>query len=172
MNKNSSLSFFILAVFYLILGILCVSKPETINIIIVTCIGIAIILFGVYQLIRWLYYKGNISGGRINLVSAGILIAAGIFFLLQPKFILAIVGIIFGLFLFTQGILNLSQAIKAKQNQFAYWWIFLCFAILAISFGVYSILNPTEISSFSAVIIGIGFIISGISDIFLLLAYK
>lgn len=166
--KKTKLNFILMAIIYILFGLMFLIRPDTTNKIIVIILGLIITLYGISKIIA--HVQSDISQ-RFQSFNLGIGIIAlliGLFFLIKPGTIVSMFGAILGLFLFFHGAINFQHAFNLKDMGYKKWWISAIFGLIAICFGFYGILNPRAISPAFSIIIGLGLIISGISDIFMI----
>lgn len=166
--KKTKLNFVLMAIIYILFGLMFLIRPDITNKIIVIILGLIITLYGIFKIVA--HIRSDISqrfqGFNLGIGITTLLI--GLFFLIKPETIVSMFGAILGIFLFIHGAINFQHAFNLKDIEYEKWWLSAIFGLIAICFGFYGILNPGAISPAFSIIIGLGLIISGISDIFML----
>ena len=166
--KQAKLNFIIMAIIYIVFGLMFMIRPDTTNRLIIIILGIIIALFGISKILAHIKSETSQRIERFDLGTGIITLLIGLFFLIKPETIVSILGAILGFFLFFHGAINFQHAFNLKGMEYKKWWVSAIFGIIAIGFGFYGVMNPSAISPAFAIVIGLGMIVSGISDIFMI----
>jgi uncharacterized membrane protein HdeD (DUF308 family) len=166
--KQTKISFIAMAIIYILFGLMFMLHPDTTNKIIVIILGILISIYGISKIFSHLNAEEFERLQGFNLGTGIIALLIGIYFLIKPQTIVYILGAILGFFLFFHGAINFQHAVNLKSMNYEKWWISAIFGIVAICFGFYGVMNPTTLSPAFPVTIGLGMVLSGISDIFMI----
>ncbi len=166
--KQAKLNFILMAIVYIVFGLMFMIRPNTTNKIIVIILGILITLFGISKIISHVQSETIKRYENFNLGIGIITLLIGLYFLIKPETIVSILGAILGFSLFFHGAINFQHAFNLKGMRYERWWASAIFGIIAIAFGFYGVMNPTAISPAFSIIIGLGMVLSGISDIFMI----
>lgn len=165
--KQTKISLILMAIMYIAFGILFLTRPNFTNKIIVTILGLILTIYGIVKIFN--HVKADdverVQGFHLSVGIVTLLI--GIYFFIKPDIIVSILGAILGIFLFLHGALNLQHAFNLK-NIYEKWWVLAIFGVVSIILGFYGVMNPTSISPVFSIVIGLGLIISGLSDIFII----
>ncbi len=165
--KKAKFNFIIMAIIYIVFGLMFMIRPNTTNKVIVIILGIIITLFGISKILTHIKYETYQRYENFNLGTGIIALLIGLYFLIKPEIIVSILGAILGFFLFFHGAINFQHAFNLKSMEYKKWWASAIFGIIAICFGFYGVMNPAAISPAFSIVIGIGMVLSGISDIFM-----
>ncbi|NLJ98292.1 MAG: hypothetical protein GX320_03365 [Tissierellia bacterium] len=165
--RRSKLNFVIMAIVYIVFGLMFIIRPDTTNRLIVTILGILITLVGISKILSHMRAETYQRFESFSLGTGIIILLIGLYFLIKPETIVSILGAILGFFLFFHGAINFQHAFNLKGMDYEKWWASAIFGIIAIFFGFYGVLNPTAITPAFSIVIGLGMIISGITDIFM-----
>lgn len=159
-NFVKKISLIIIGIIYAVLGIIFIWKAVKIINILIILLGIAFIVFGLIE-----FYKSFIEKSSIVMAFSILLFCAGIYFLIRPSHIKDFIGFSIGVSLVLQGAVYLKKTFEMKKNGVRFWYLIFIPAILIIFAGVYGMFNPNGIVGIIgviAIILGLGFIISGI----------
>lgn len=161
-NLSTKAVLIITGIIYSILGFVFIGNSKNIMNILVILLGISFAVYGLLEL-----YKFFTEKHTPFLVYSILLLCAGIYFIVRPNFIIGFMGFSMGLFLILQGTVYLKKALDLRKIGLIYWYFILSIAILISIVGIYGIFNPKEIVGFSAILMGLAFLVSGISNMFL-----
>lgn len=162
-----SMIFLAIAVMSTVLGLVCIFNPDSITRIIVTIVGISLIVYGLVEIYQFLSIKMNTF-----LVLGIILIGLGLLCLVNPSAVLGLIGLVLGLFLICLGAVEVKKSFDLKRYGVKLWWLWLIFAGIVCIIGLSGLFNPASISGLFASLIGLGFLINGISSIWLFFVLK
>lgn len=166
--KQTKISFISMAIIYILFGLMFMIHPDTTNKVIVIILGILISIYGISKIFAHVNAEEFEKLQGFSLGTGIIALLIGIYFLIKPQTIVSILGAILGFFLFFHGAINFQHAVNLKSMNYEKWWISAIFGIVSICFGFYGVMNPTTISPAFPITIGLGMVLSGISDIFMI----
>lgn len=165
--KQAKVNFVFMAIIYILFGLMFVIRPNATNKVIVILLGTIITLFGISKILAHINAETTQRFESFDLGKGIVALLIGLYFLIKPNTMVSILGAVLGFSLFFHGAINFQHAFNLKSMGYEKWWASALFGILAICFGFYGVMNPTTISPAFPIVIGIGMIISGISDIFM-----
>lgn len=151
----------------ILLGIVLVVWPDLSMQIVCTAIGAVLLIGGGVRLAAYFMAKDGSVYAQMNLIMGIVLAVVGVWILLQPDKVLAIIPIIVGIVIALHGINNLQQAVSLCKEQYDKWWIALILGLLTVGFGVLLICKPFAALDTAVMMIGIFLIYDGISDIWI-----
>lgn len=152
----------------IIIGVLLVMQREAILPIIVQCIGAAFILPGLFALVS--YLLGRKKGleqswhPSIMLLTSVGSIVFGLWLLLSPAFFVGILMMLLGVLISLLGlyqIVALALARKFASIPFAMYIMPLTLIIV----GLAVLVNPFDAASLPFILLGVGAVIGGVSDL-------
>lgn len=160
------LSALLRAVCALIIGGLLVSSPQTMTGFIVQIIGGMFILLGLTQVVGYWFPRGDSNMLRPIFPFVGLgSVLLGVVLVLMPNVFVAFLMYVLGIILAAVGINQILTLISERHVAPLRWWVFLCpLALLAI--GLFITLKPLESASLPFVILGVGCIAYGLTDLF------
>lgn len=151
----------------ILLGIVLVVWPDLSMQIVCTAIGAVLLIGGGVRLAAYFMTKDGSVYAQMNLIMGIVLAVVGVWILLQPDKVLAIIPIIVGIVISLHGINNLQQAVSLCKEQYDKWWVALILGLLTVGFGVLLICKPFAALDTAVMMIGIFLIYDGVSDIWI-----
>lgn len=153
-------------VLYILLGIVALLIPETMERMLGYFLAIVLILAGAVSMIGYLlrdahqnYYHNDFLYGLLG-------IGAGILILLKVDFIIALIPFLLGILVLVSGCSKLQDVIDMKRMEYGNWIVMLVFAAANVVLGILLMCNPFQSATLLFRLIGIGLIFSGVTDCF------
>lgn len=154
----------IVAALTIILGLLCVILPKGSGTALTYIFGAALIAMGITAVVRYFWGLRLISD--MSLVIGTLMITLGVFTLINPSAIQAILVVLLGVFIIIDSMTEISESIYcARANVSGWFWLFLA-SVLTLGLGV-----VVAFSNFETVMIlaGIALIIEGLKRLIITL---
>jgi len=150
------------SVFIAIIGLILIIMPSLTNRIIVYGIGIALLIYGIGRIIR--YMKRDAAYAMVDHdMSAGLIcIVSGLFMLLYSSVVIRILPYLFGLFLIFGGARSIQAAFDVRRFHGAHWKLHLVVGVIFIFFGFEAIRNPFGYAKLLTRFVGTGLLLLGI----------
>ncbi len=170
--KNMRKALITSATIYIALGIIMIIFPAFINDFFSTIVGVLILLFGISQLA---VYSSKSSYGGVIKITLGLGVIgtmAGIFILLNPKFITSIIPLVSGLIIIVNSLNKIKQAVELKASNYDKWWYTLVSAVVLIALGFILMANPFAAVEVIIRTLGIILIVDGVYDIVTVASYS
>lgn len=153
-------------VLYILLGIVALVIPETMQKTLGYLIGIVLIVAGLISIICYLlrdakenYYHNEFVFGLVGMV-------LGAAVLYKVEVIISLIPFILGILVLFSGCSKLQDAIDLKRLGYGSWIGMLVVAVINIILGIVLICNPFQAAIVLFRVLGVGLIISGVSDCF------
>ena len=153
-------------VLYLLLGIVALVIPETMQKTLGYLIGIVLIVAGAVSMICYLlrdardnYYHNEFVFGLVGIV-------VGVAVLYKVEVIISLIPFILGILVLFSGCSKLQDAIDLKRLSYGSWVGMLIVAVINIILGIVLICNPFKAAVLLFRVLGVGLILSGASDCF------
>ena len=153
-------------VLYILLGIVALVVPETMQKTLGYGIGIVLIVAGLISIICYLlrdakenYYHNEFVFGLVGMV-------LGAAVLYKVEVIISLIPFILGILVLFSGCSKLQDAIDLKRLGYGSWIGMLVVAVINIILGIVLICNPFQAAIVLFRVLGVGLIISGVSDCF------
>ena len=153
-------------VLYILLGIVALVVPETMQKTLGYVIGIVLIVAGLISIICYLlrdakenYYHNEFVFGLVGMV-------LGAAVLYKVEVIISLIPFILGILVLFSGCSKLQDAIDLKRLGYGSWIGMLVVAVINIILGIVLICNPFQAAIVLFRVLGVGLIISGVSYCF------
>ena len=153
-------------VLYILLGIVALVVPETMQKTLGYLIGIVLIVAGLISIMCYLlrdakenYYHNEFVFGLVGMV-------LGAAVLYKVEVIISLIPFILGILVLFSGCSKLQDAIDLKRLGYSSWAGMLVMAAINIILGIVLICNPFQAAIVLFRVLGVGLIISGVSDCF------
>ena len=150
-----------------LLGLVLVLWPGLSIQIVCTAVGAVLIVSGGIRIVSYFTAKDGSMYSQINLIFGMIFTVVGVWIVIKPDKVLAIIPIIVGIVIALHGLHNLQQAITLCKDKYDKWWIALLLGILTIGFGVLLICRPFAAIDTVVMLIGVFLIYDGLSNIWI-----
>ena len=150
-----------------LLGLVLVLWPGLSIQIVCTAVGAVLIVSGGIRIVSYFTAKDGSMYSQINLIFGIIFTVVGVWIVIKPDKVLAIIPIIVGIVIALHGLHNLQQAITLCKDKYDKWWIALLLGILTIGFGVLLIFRPFAAIDTVVMLIGVFLIYDGLSNIWI-----
>ena len=149
---------------YVALGCVALLMPDTMVKTLGYMVGVFLIVAGAVSMICYLLRDAHQNYFRNDFVYGLVLIAIGIIVLYRVEWIVELVPMILGVLVVASGCRKLQDVIDMKRMEYGSWVLMLILAALNVVFGVVIILNPFETAVLLFQLIGVGLIVSGLTD--------
>ena len=137
--KRAKADYLLSSVLCIALGIIFVVWKGGVIDVIGTLLSIAMIIVGIIYLGSFILSLATFGASTI----VGILVlAVGIWFLIQPSLIVSLVPVILGVGLVFHGIRAVTEAVNAKKYGYEKWGMDLVFAIICLVCGLVCVFCP------------------------------
>lgn len=149
---------------YIVLGIVALLIPETMEKALGYLIGVVLIVVGAVSMISYLlrdahqnYYHNDFLHGLIG-------IAAGILVLNKVELMIALIPFLLGVLILVSGCSKLQDVIDMKRMEYGNWIIMLVLAVVNVVLGILLVFNPFWAAIQLFRLLGAGLIFSGVTD--------
>lgn len=156
--KKSGWTDIIIALVFILLGIMLIVRPEVITAMISIILGVICIIIGILKLFDYL------SNGKVEKYLIAISIVAiitGIIIMFCGDMIFSVFRILVAIWIIYSGIMNLQTSIIWKDYKSKLWITTLILSIVTIIVGIYMLVNQGAVLQ----MIGVAILIYGIIDI-------
>lgn len=126
--------------------------------------AVVLIILGVIYLSS--YFLEIITNG-FSAIMGIIVLALGIWFLIQPDIVVSIIPILIGVVLIFHGVRGLMETLTAKKYGYSSWGVNMVLCIISIAFGIICVTNAFGIMEKATIVVGIILIYNGLSNIWI-----
>lgn len=155
--------YILLAILYIITGIIFYVNPITSEYILGTFIGSLMLVYGVFIVIT---YFTSVSFKSVWALILGILMIVLGFLIWTDVFkTMNIVGVMVGIGFMLAGAFRCYQSFQFKDLGLSTWWLMLVLGILTLIVGCILVFNPSVSGGYFTILVGSSFLVNGISDL-------
>lgn len=153
----------------ILVGILLIMQREAVLPIIVQCIGAAFILPGLFALVSYLLRKNNDTAQQkwqptVTMLTSIGSIVFGLWLLLTPEFFVGILMMFLGIMVSLLGLYQITILILARKYS-AVPFIMFIMPITLLVVGLAVLVNPFDAATIPFLLLGIGAVVGGVSDL-------
>lgn len=153
----------VLAIIYLILGIVLVLFPEQTLTIATRIIALGILVLAIIYIIMFIVKKDErFSSDYFYFIVSIVGIGLGISMIINPTWIIAVINIVVGIVLIVNGLGNIGTTIKIRVND-NIWWAFSVVPLITFILGFVIMANPVGMANFMTRIEGVCLIADAVS---------
>lgn len=149
---------------YVVLGLVSLVIPETMEKTIGYLIGSVLIVAGAVSMISYLLRDAHQNYYHNDFYHGLIAIGAGIFVLVKVEIIIEMIPFLLGVMVVISGCSKLQDVIDMKRTEYGNWIVMLVFAAVNLLVGILLIVCPPESTDLKFRLLGLGLIFSGITD--------
>ena len=164
MLKKMKWSIIILAVAYVILGVVLIIFPAHAQRTVAYILAVSMIVFGTVNLIQYMRMDAMLVVDRYDLVIGFSAIIGGILILINMDKFIPMVVVALGFMITISGVLKLQNSINLMRLKNPNWHVPFAMAVINIVYGVVILIDPFS-AELLVILMGIGFVLSGITDI-------
>lgn len=150
-----------------ILGLVLVLRPGMSMRIVCTAVGVVLILSGVMRMIDYFASRDGSLFSQANLIFGIVLTVVGVWIVMKPDKVMAVIPIIVGIVIAIHGLHNVQQALELWRDRYERWWIALLMGVLTVGFGVLLICRPFAAIDTVVMMIGGFLIYDGLSNVWI-----
>ena len=150
-----------------ILGLVLVFRPGLSMRIVCTAVGVVLILSGIMRMIDYFTARDGSLYSQANLIFGIVLAVVGVWIVMKPDNVMAVIPIIVGIVIVIHGLHNLQQAIELWRDKYERWWVALILGLLTVGFGVLLICRPFAAIDTVVMLIGFFLIYDGLSNVWI-----
>lgn len=152
------------SVLCIVLGIVFIIWRGGVIDIIGTIMAIGLIVIGAVYLTSFFL---NIVTNGISVFMGVIILAVGIWFLIQPSVIVSLIPIVIGVVLAFHGVRGIKETLDAKSNGLNFLTFNLVLSILEIVFGLVCVFDAFGVMEKAVAVVGVFLVLGGLSNIWI-----
>ena len=163
MRNSTKILIAVSGLLFIILGILCISRPGAALFSMAWLLGLITLVSGVLELVAVLNAQRFIPNSGTRVLSAIFQIIIGCILLNHKLLVTVSLPIIFAIWVLVEGVIIAVKAFDYKQVDFKYWWCILLLGVAGAALGFLGLRNPDIAGKTLSTLVGIGVIVEGIS---------
>ncbi|MBO4489180.1 MAG: DUF308 domain-containing protein [Bacteroidales bacterium] len=163
MKKNTKIWLAISGILLVVLGILCIIKPEATLFTAAWIIGCFTLFTGIFKMVFALRTERFLPNSGTRVLSALLQILIGVLFLCNNFFVAISLPMVFALWVLTEGVIIAILSFDYKKAGFTSWWTLFILGIAATILGVLGLYHLQATGNILAILIGIAIIALGVA---------
>lgn len=165
MKKSTKIWLCVAGVLLVILGVLCIAKPDITLVSAAWVLGCLTLFSGCAKLIFTLRTQAFMPNSGTRMLSALLDIFFGCFFLFNILGTAVSLPVVFAIWVMVQGIVIAVQSFDYKTVGFPYWWALLILGVAGAVLGFFGLRNLDVAAVTLSTLIGIAIIANGLAYI-------
>ena len=165
MMKQLKWSIIVMAIAYIVLGVVLIMYPSQVQKLISYILAFALIAMGIVNLIQYTRLDTNQIVNSYDLVLGFSTMIGGILIIINVERFEQLVLIVMGFMILVSGVMKLQSSVNLMRLRSTSWQVPFAMAMIGIVYGIIMLINPFGAGGFFFAMMGIGFILSGITDI-------
>ena len=159
--KAAKTGYIVMSSLMMILGIVLMAAPETLQTVMCSVMGAAAAVFGAVKIVSYFSKDLFRLAFQHDLAAGILLVILGVTTAVKPELFLGSIGVIFGVCVLADGLLKVQVAIDAKLFGVDKWWLILAAAVITGIAGFFLMTDPLWSASVIAVLLGLSLIAEG-----------
>lgn len=164
-NESGILPEILFDIVLFVLGIAFIIWPNNAAELLTRIVGIIILVLAVIEIVIFLRSKTRETWEIAGFVVAIIFGLFGLWLVINPGWLVQFTNYIFGTIIAIYGLFGIISSLKFSRKAGGLWWIGLILSITALAMAVLIFFNPTWISNFVMIMVGIALITAAVSGI-------
>lgn len=166
--RNIKINAVLSAIICVVLGLVLVIWPEVVGTVFCYVVGAALVLSGVAYIVSYIRQRNNASLFQVDFLMGLVFAVLGVWIIAKPDMILSLIPVLCGIVILLHGFMDLQQALNLRRAGYQNWGAALVVAIVTVIFGGALLFNPLMAANVGIMLMGIGLIFDGVSDLWLL----
>ncbi len=154
--------------FFLVLGILMVVRPESSLTVICRGLGILSALFGVFRIVQYCLRVPQGIGQRYDFAGGLFCLLAAALLFFRAAEVAAVLSVIVGIFILIDSVFKLQVALDARRSGAQSWAMMMILAGVSLLLGVLLVFDTFRGQKLLSVIMGAALIYDAVADLFTL----
>ena len=156
--------FLLSSVICIALGIVFIIWRASVLEVVANILAVVLIIVGAIYVCS--FFMRIITNG-LSVAMGLIVLAVGIWFMIQPRIVVELIPIVIGLVLIFHSIRSIIEAIDARKYGYGAWNVGLIVSVISLVFGILCVTNAFNIMKTATVVVGIILIFNGVSNIWI-----
>ena len=155
-----------ISVFFLVLGIIMVVRPDSSLALICRALGILTALFGAVRIVQYFVRAPQGIGQRYDLAGGLFCLLIAALLIWRAKEIVAILSVVVGIFILIDSVFKLQVAFDARRTGVASWIMMMVLACVSLLLGILLVFDTFKGQAVISVIMGAALIYEAVADLF------
>ncbi|MEG1523919.1 MAG: DUF308 domain-containing protein [Clostridia bacterium] len=162
MSKTYTKTMIVMAICYILVGLVLIIWPEQSRLTICYVLGGALLIYGAYRIIAYFSRSDIVAAMQFGVAIGIACVLLGILLLFKAKFVVTVFGVIVGATLIIDSILRLQVSFDIRRMGGVHWTPVCICALCMLTLGVLLLLNPFKVIATATILSGIALVIDGI----------
>ena len=159
-------TYVIVSVFFLVLGILLLVRPEASLTVICRGLGILTAVFGVVRVLQYILRAPDGIGQRYDLAGGLFCLFIAALLIFRAREVAAILSVIVGIFILIDSVFKLQIALDARRTGVSSWGMMMLLACVSLLLGVLLVFDTFRGQAVLPIIMGCALIFEALVDLF------
>ena len=164
--RIAKIGYMVMSVLFCAAGILFITLPKMSTTLMGTCIGIAMIVFGIVKLVGYFSKDLFRLAFQFDLESGILMIVLGVSVLFNPRNLMAFICVALGIAIFLDGLFKVRIAMDSRRFGIKNWWLILALAVVTGVIGVALIFDSVVGAEMLSILLGISLLFEGILNLY------
>ena len=165
MKTSTKIWLCIAGLLLIILGVVCIAKPDITMVSAAWMLGCLTLIAGVAKMVFTIKTQAFLPNSGTRMLSALLDIFFGCFFLFNILGTAVSIPVVFAIWVMIEGIVIAVQSFDYKKVGFPQWWVLLILGICGAVLGFFGLRNLGVTAGVLSTIIGLGIIANGLAYI-------
>lgn len=162
---NNKRGFTLPALVYIVAGLILLICPEITTKTITYSVGVIFMVLGVAEVISYLRLEPDLASHSTGFTNGILTALIGLFIFVKSEDVMKIIPVILGFLIIVSGTFKLQHALNLYRIKVDGYKGVLIIGAINILIGIITVMNPFKTVTFLMRIMGIGLIISGVTDL-------
>ena len=159
-------TYVIISVFFLVLGILMLVRPDASFTVICRGLGILAAIFGALRVLQYFIRTPQGVGQRYDLAGGLFCLLIAALLILRAREVAAILSVIVGIFILIDSVFRLQVALDAHRTGVTAWGMMMILACISLLLGVLLVFDTFRGQAVISIIMGCALIYDALADLF------
>ena len=165
MKTSTKIWLCIAGLLLIILGVVCIAKPDITMVSAAWMLGCLTLIAGVAKMVFTIKTQAFLPNSGTRMLSALLDIFFGCFFLFNILGTAVSIPVVFAIWVMIEGIVIAVQSFDYKKVGFPQWWVLLILGVCGAVLGFFGLRNLGVTAGVLSTIIGLGIIANGLAYI-------
>jgi len=165
MKTSTKIWLCIAGLLLIILGVVCIAKPDITMVSAAWMLGCLTLIAGVAKMVFTIKTQAFLPNSGTRMLSALLDIFFGCFFLFNILGTAVSIPVVFAIWVMIEGIVIAVQSFDYKKVGFPQWWVLLILGVCGAVLGFFGLRNLDVTAGVLSTIIGLGIIANGLAYI-------
>ena len=165
MKTSTKIWLCIAGLLLIILGVVCIAKPDITMVSAAWMLGCLTLIAGVAKMVFTIKTQAFLPNSGTRMLSALLDIFFGCFFLFNILGTAVSLPVVFAIWVMIEGIVIAVQSFDYKKVGFPQWWVLLILGVCGAVLGFFGLRNLGVTAGVLSTIIGLGIIANGLAYI-------